>query len=363
MKGLIVSEGGNQKFEFHEMELPKPKGGAVLAKIRLANICGSDMHDYLENFCSVGTCLGHEFVSEIAELGEGVTTDNAGQPVGIGDRIVCPYFITCMECDSCAVGDFQNCVNAHRYRLEHARWDAWPHFSGAFSTHYYIHPEALFYKVPDELPDEWVAGVNCAFSQVYCAIEKHLDVRQGETLLIQGAGGLGLYSAAIAAEKGAVPIVLDSNASRLELAKRFGSAYTVNMSEHAEIEDRVRITQKITGGAGVDKAMEVCGAAEAFQEGIQHMKVRGIYAVMGVNRLYRGATVYPGYIVRKALTIKGSLRYDPIFIKKSMEFMVRFKDKYPFGELCDGVTYPLKDITEVMRLVVEQKIPRAILKP
>lgn len=87
------------------------------------------------------------------------------------------------------------------------------------------------------MPNELAVGVNCAFSQVYYGLER-ANLKSGETLLIQGAGGLGLYASAIAKEKGAKVILMDGVKERLELAEKFGADYTVNISEISDLGER-----------------------------------------------------------------------------------------------------------------------------
>ena len=145
------------------------------------------------------TCQGHEFVGRIVRLGEGVTEDSAGQPVQAGDRIVAAYYITCGECRACRKGRYDQCENAYIH-LGQSPEDE-PHFSGTFATHYYLYPKQQFFKVPDTLPDDLAAGANCRFSQIYYGLDR-LELQAGETLLIQGAGPMGLYAVALAREKG-----------------------------------------------------------------------------------------------------------------------------------------------------------------
>ena len=104
MNGKIAYlEGGKMKFMEHT--LPDPEPGAMLVRVLSSNICGSDVKNW-KGGSSVGvgaskSCQGHEFVGRIEVLGEGVTTDYAGQPVQAGDRIVAAYYITCGECRAC----------------------------------------------------------------------------------------------------------------------------------------------------------------------------------------------------------------------------------------------------------------------
>ena len=109
--------------------------------------------------------------------------------------------------------------------------------TGTFATHYYVFPKQHFYKVPDTLPDSLAAGANCRFSQIYYGLE-HLKPVAGETVLIQGAGSMGLYASAIGKELGLTTIVIDSVAERLEMAKRFGADHVISMVDYPTLEER-----------------------------------------------------------------------------------------------------------------------------
>ena len=218
-----------------------------------------------------------------------------------------------------------------------------------------------FYKVPDDVPNELAVGANCAFSQVYYGLER-AGLKVGETLLIQGAGGLGLYAAAIAREKGAAVIVADGVGERLELAKRFGANHTINISEVSDLSDREVLIKELTGGKGVDVAMEVTGFAGAFEEGIHHLAVMGRYIVIGINSTAVSADIHPGYITRKALTVYGVVRYLPEYLYKSLQFIEKFQNKYPFKEFSER-TFTLEELGEALRLSADRKITRAIIKP
>src|SRR5439155_1221141 len=94
-----------------------------------------------------------------------------------------------------------------------------PHFHGAFAEYYYLRPGGAVFAVPDALPDEVVASVNCALSQVIFGLHK-AGLRFGQSIVMQGAGGLGVQAAAVAKAMGAAPvIVVDQLPPRLELAR------------------------------------------------------------------------------------------------------------------------------------------------
>lgn len=107
---LLTAVGG--PLELVEYPLTTPAPGTVALKLRMAGICGSDLHIYrgeLPLFYPFP--MGHEMVGEVVELGEGVTTDATGKPLAVGDRIVAPYFWTCGRCHACARGKSHACQN------------------------------------------------------------------------------------------------------------------------------------------------------------------------------------------------------------------------------------------------------------
>ena len=359
MKGRIAIQAGPRQIEFVEHEVPAAKSGCVLVKVRLANICGSDMHNFMGGGLFSHAAIGHEYVGEIAELGEGVTQDYAGNQVKVGDRIVAPYYMTCGKCDMCVEGHFDQCRNAYTYLS--LKPDQWPYFTGAFSDFTYIHEHQYFYKVPDSIPDELVAGANCAFSQSYAAVDQ-LGVTLGDTFLVQGAGGLGLYAVCIAKERGARVMVVDGVQDRLEMAKRFGADEIIDMNKYKTVKERVNRCLELTDGKGVTHALEVCGFAPAFEEGLQYMRNKGKYMLVGINVIGRECTMSPGYITRKALVVMGCARYNPKYLHDVLLFIEKHKDKYPMNEMSDEI-YPMEDLQKVLEAVCDRKIVRAIVKP
>lgn len=265
MDGRVAVLVGPEQVELKSFELPDPAPGAALLRVRRANVCGSDVHIYhYESPALRKAALGHEFVGEVVALGDGVTEDYAGRQVSIGTRVVAPYFQACLRCGSCLRGAFNVCMNAFKSWIEPPEEP--PHFRGAFATHYYVDPGQYFYCVPDGISDKAVAGANCGLSQVIFVLDR-VGLSAGETIVIQGAGGLGQYAAAVANERGARVIVVDGVPERLELARRFGATDVIDMREHPTPEDRVKAVHELTGGGNV--VLEVTGVAAAFLEAIE----------------------------------------------------------------------------------------------
>jgi D-arabinose 1-dehydrogenase-like Zn-dependent alcohol dehydrogenase len=123
------------------------------------------------------------------------------------------------------------------------------------------------YKVPDNVPDYAASSANCALSQVFFALDRG-NLRYDETLVVQGAGGLGLHAMAVAKARGARVIAIDGVDLRLKRAKTFGADELVDIREYPTPDIRVRRVRELTKGIGPDVVLEVAGIPEAAPEAI-----------------------------------------------------------------------------------------------
>src|SRR5256884_5505927 len=260
---MAVFHGTGKPFEIREYPVPEPEPGAALIKISLANVCGSDLHYWRgeQDYARMGRPLplntGHEHVGTIAKLGDGVTTDAAGRPLSLGDRVAYRYFFPCGRCKACLARHFKSCP------VRQANWlvscEQWPHFQGGFGQYFYLRPNHAMFKLPPEITDEMAAGVNCAFTQVYAGLDV-AGLKAGQTVVVQGAGGLGVYACAVAREMGAGRvIVIDGIDERLELARQFGADSFVDLREFTTPEARVKRVRELTDNWGGDIVLELVG--------------------------------------------------------------------------------------------------------
>lgn len=214
--------------------------GAALLKVKRANVCGSDLHIFHLSVALRDIVLGHEFVAEVAQLGEGLTTDSAGSPVAVGDRVAVVYFHTCRHCPACDNGEFNACYNANESLA--VRPEVYPHFRGAFASHFYLDPGQYFYKVPDSLTD-----------------------------------------AEAAAASGARVVVVEQQRERAELASQFGATDALDLSQCTDGHERAARVLDATGGLGADIVLEVTGRAAAFSEAIDSPGLEGISPPSGIS--------------------------------------------------------------------------------
>jgi len=250
-----------EPMEIREYPVPEPEPGAILIKVTRANICGSDLHQWRGdvNLTALGAPLpaivGHEMMGKVAKLGDGVVADSAGQPLAVGDRVVHRYFRPCGHCRACMKGRDESCPMAPLAVVTSV--DEFPHFTGVYAEYYYAHPNQTVFKVPDNVTDDMAAPANCALSQVIHGLER-VGFSFGETIAIQGAGGLGLYATAVAKDMGAAKvIVIDGIDERLELAKAFGADELIDIREITTPLERWLKVKELTDGWGADVVAEL----------------------------------------------------------------------------------------------------------
>lgn len=365
--GLVAAfTGVRRPFEFREFPVPEPAPGGIVVKVRLANICGSDLHawrgDYdvsrgqKEPYC---LSLGHEMTGEVYRLGEGVTCDSSGRPLVVGDRIVYQYFCPCGRCRSCLRGSTPRCAEGLRYRFPPTEY---PHFNAAYGQFYYLRPGQAVFRVPDNVPDDLAGPANCALAQVIDGLERG-GVGIGETLVIQGAGGLGINAVAVARERGVSQvIVIDGVESRLALAREFGADQTLLLAEFPTPEDRIRRVRQLTDGAGADAVLELVGAAAVVPEGVAMLASGGRYLMIGNINQKQRVEIRPAELVHGGKTVLGLMWYRPESLQQAVQLLSMRGDRYPFAKILSH-HYPLRAIDQAFRDQDSGTVQRSALLP
>jgi threonine dehydrogenase-like Zn-dependent dehydrogenase len=354
-----VFTGPRKPFEIRHYDPPEVEPGAALIKVRLANLCGSDLHMWRgESPFPPGMVAGHEMVGTVERLGEGLITDAAGRPLEEGDRVVYPYFHFCGTCRPCTRGKRTACQNKLRFWVSPA--DDPPHFRGAYAEYYYLPPGTPLYKVPDEIPDEVVAPANCALSQVIYGL--HVGgLSLGESVMVQGAGGLGLYCTAVAKQMGAsMVIVADVVRERLEMARRFGADHILELTQFKDAKDIANTVRQLTHGQGVDIVMGLAGVAHSLPQALRVLAPGGRLVEIGNIGIGPTAQVDPGYMVLRGLTIHTSVCYEPWALGAAVEFLAINHRSLPLGEVLSH-RFPLDRINEAFERADSGEVIRATL--
>lgn len=360
MKGKVaVFSAPLKEMEIREYPLPEVGSEDILVRVRRANICGSDLHMWRGHGPALppglSLVLGHEMVGEVYRLGKGVKGDCLGQPLTEGDRIIYVYFVPCGTCAACLNGS-PACPNRYRYWLGQSA-DEPPHFRGAYGEYYYLRRGQTVCKVPPELSDDMVSPVNCALCEAIYGLDQ-IGIRLGDTVVIQGAGGLGLYATALAKEMGAGQvIVLDRLSDRLELARAFGADLTLNVNE-ISMEERRQVVLDRTRGQGADVVAEFVGSPRVVEEGVRLLRMAGRYLWIGNITPGLPSSLDPGTVVRMAQTIRGIIVYEPWVLPRALNFLVRRRHAYPFERIVSH-TFPFAEINAAFAFACEGKAVRA----
>ena len=345
MKGrAFVFTGVHEPFEEREFPLPEVEPDSILVRLTMANICGSDLHGWHgETPREPITVMGHEMTGRIEKLGRNVKTDAAGRPLSEGDRIVYSYFLPCHRCTSCLGHDALHCTS-RRIGAGRKRSDEPPHFNGAYADYFYLKPGHFVLKTPEALSDRMVSPLNCALSQVVYGLHQ-VGLAAGETVVVQGAGGLGLYAAAVAKEAGAVNVVvLDRLRERLTLARRFGADHVVNIDDFEDPKERIAAIADLTGG-GAHVVAELVGHPSALEEGLKMTRAEGRYLVIGNISGKHEIAFNPAWLVHLNRRMVGVGGYQAWALQRGLELIERTRDRYPFDEIISHV-YPLEDIND-----------------
>ena len=337
---------GGRPMELVDYDVPDPGPDEVLVRVSLAGLCGSDLHMWrgeMPWFQRAPGIQGHEMTGRVAKLGANRREDNLGRPLREGDRVAYAYFIPCGRCWACLHG-ITACPNRYRTRTTVTADDP-PHFLGAFAEYYLLKANQWIFRVPDDLPDELVAPVNCALSQVLYGLSQ-IGVTLGDTVVIQGAGGLGLYACGLAKDMGADQVVaIDAVPERLELARQFGADAVIDLKDLPTKETRAERIKELTDGVGADVCVELVGIAGVVQEGLELLRVGGRYLWIGNIVAGAAAELVPHDVVRLARTIRGVVVYEPWVIPRALSWLRRARGRYPFEKLV-GATFPLDRINE-----------------
>ncbi|MAT08437.1 MAG: zinc-binding alcohol dehydrogenase [Chloroflexi bacterium] len=362
------------KFDLQELAVPEVEPGGLLVKITAAGICGSDLHFYRGHLkpgnwtgdpLNRPTIIGHESTGIVAKLGAEVNTDSLGRDLKEGDRVAYTYFFPCLKCYNCLRGQLNTCPNRTRIRkpVEES-----PICSGGFAEYFYLPRGHFVFKVPNELSDAEVAPVNCAVSQVIFGLNK-ANIRLGDTVVIQGAGGLGINAASAAKEMGASKvIILDGSRNRLDLALECGADEVIDITEYNTPESRIARVKELSEGRGGDIVMELVGLPDAFTEGLELTRLGG--TLVEIGNMWKGGktSIDVATTVWGNTTVIGIAHYDPYTLPVAMDFLVKTQNKYSLPKLMSH-SFPLSEINQAFAEAEWSgkqdgtKITRAYLRP
>jgi threonine dehydrogenase-like Zn-dependent dehydrogenase len=356
-KAAVLEEYG-KPLQIREVAVPEVEAGAILVKVEMAGICGTDVHQQkgeLTIKSPLPNIQGHETIGRIVELGEGRVKDAAGEEIRVGDRIMWAH-ADCGECYWCTIArDPVLCARRSGYG-----WAPPSALRGGFAEYEYVTPLTNVVKVPEELTEEEAVGVGCAFRSVVAGYERFGKPDLMEDMVVQGCGPIGLYSTVVARESGArTIIVVGAPQNRLELAKRWGADHVIDIDKVENSEERREIILSLTGGRGPENVIEATGVPAAFAEGLELIQKGGRYLILGQTSAVT-TPIMPSRINEKALTIVGSVSAHIVHFYKALQFIKTHRSKYPFADIVSG-RYRLENVNEALANMESGKEIKAVI--
>ena len=247
---------------------PTPGAGEVVIRIKATSICGTDGHiyrwdDWAKSRIQIPRVIGHEMCGEVAEVGTGVSL------VAVGDYVAAESHLTCGRCFQCRTGQAHVCKD---YRILGVDVD------GSYAE-YVCLPESLLWKTSRDIPPELACVQEPLGNAVDAALAEGLS---GRTVLVTGCGPTGLLAVGVARVAGAAAVIaVDVSDYRLGLAKQLGATLTLNArSDSAEAMQAA--IQDVTGGEGVDAAIEMSGDPSALHQAFRSVKNGGRVTLFGI---------------------------------------------------------------------------------
>jgi propanol-preferring alcohol dehydrogenase len=263
MKAIRLIQPG-RALELQEVKVPAVGARDVLVRVKAAGVCHSDAH-YRAGKSVVRPLpltLGHEVAGVVERAGAEVAQFKAG------DRVCLHYLASCGECPYCQRGNEQFCASGAmigKYR------------DGGYAE-FIVMPARSVFRLPDEVPFEQGAILMCSSATSLHAINK-ARLRPGESVAVFGVGGLGLSAIQLAKVFGAREVfAVDIKPGKLALAERLG-AVPLNATECEPVAEIGRLT----GGQGVDVALELIGLPLTMRQAVRSLAIQGRAALAGIT--------------------------------------------------------------------------------
>ena len=296
--------------EVREEEIPIPNSDELLIEVKSAGICGTDLHIYRGSntgLVTPGTVLGHEFTGIVVEIGSEVKGFEKGNRVAIEPNLFCGH------CYYCRTARKHFCENWSAIGLSR---------DGGFQE-YCVIPASAAYKFPETINFQTAAF----FEPLSCVLHglERSKLKPGESVLLQGAGGIGQLFLKILSQMGLNKIIVsDIDSDKLTVAKNNGATHIINVQK----EDLIQFIQETTSGYGVNVMIDAAGLASTINDSFSLLENTGRVLIFGVPNEKQKTEIVPYQIYKKEIEIIGSYT-NPY----SNEASIRLLEKLDLSEL------------------------------
>ena len=350
-KVLAAVRTGPLQTEFREFDMPDVPDDCALLKMEVAGICGTDVKFYNKPPFEGDVIMGHENIGVIAKAGR---TFQKRRGLKEGDRVFPEHYVGCMNCEHCHRGDYRLCIatdwrkNPEGLRFGYTPVDRAPHLWGGFAQYMFLPWNAVLHKVPDGLSPERAGVVTPMANGIQWALFD-CGVGYDSTVLVQGPGQQGLSQVIACKQAGASLIIVTGTSKdtyRLEVAKKLGADYTINVDEVDPIEE----INRITGGDGVDVALDCTAGGGTIPTllGIEALKRKGGTLLIQGEGLAEFPNFPFGKIANKYITVKAARGHN----YQSCELALKQLNSDRFDlDLITTHRFGLKDVDKAIKAV------------
>ncbi|WP_116996015.1 NAD(P)-dependent alcohol dehydrogenase [Desertimonas flava] len=344
-------------FSFEEVELEGPRADEVLVRMVSTGICRTDIE--FANFWPLPAVLGHEGAGIVEAVGDGVAK------VAVGDRVVMS-FRSCGGCRSCLQAEPAYCCHFDDYNFGGRRPDGSTaitaagedvngHFLGqsAFATHAVVHHSSLV-RVDDDVDLNVLGALGCGFQTGAGTVLRVLAARPGDSIVIFGAGAVGLAAVMAAAAAGCSPIVVaDPIAERCELAVSLGATTGLDALSPTLADELAAIVP-----GGFDAAIDTTGRTSVVSLAAGALNRRGTVAVVGVGSDELVQVDWRTLLNGRTVTgVIGGNSNPDVFIPELIELHRR--GQFPVDRLVQ--TYPFADLEQAFAATKSGAVVKAVL--
>jgi L-iditol 2-dehydrogenase len=349
--------------ELRTFDRPRLDAGAVLLRTLGSEVCGTDVHLAKGQLAGVPYPIipGHVSVGVIEEIGRGPVLDVDGEPLAVGQTVTfLDVYGSCGRCWFCTVGHATTrCPSRKVYGVTLSADEG---LLGGWAEYIHLRPGVHIVALGRGLDWRAFLSAGCGMPTALHAVSLG-EIQFGDTVLVQGAGPVGLSAAVLAQLRGAGQvIVIGGPEVRLAAARRFGADTTIDISTTTEPE-RLAAVRELTGGRGADVTIEATGVPAAVPEGMRLTRDAGRYVVVGQYTNAGDATFNPHLDVnQKHLDVRGCWGSDVGHLYRSVQVMAKYAGQFPWTDLISG-EYTLARAQDALDDVAAQRVVKALIVP
>lgn len=344
--------------EVREYPVPELEPGSALLHVELSEVCGTDVHLRAGKLAGVPYPLipGHVTVGRLEQI-RGELRDVHGQPLREGDRVTfLDVHRTCNACWYCLVAKASTrCPNRKVYGITYGANDI---LAGGWAEKLYLKPGTHCIPLGDAPPEAFMIG-GCGLPTSIHAVER-ADIKLGDTVVVLGAGPVGLSAIILARLRGAAKVLcIGGPVDRLRAAQAVGAHDALDFTN----ADRVAWVKQHTHGRGADVTIEAAGAPSAVVDAMRYTRDAGTVVVVGQYTDHGEVSFNPhSDLNRKHLDVKGCWGSDYSHFYKAVQIATHPEMSRPWQKL-QLERYGLGDANRAVDQVERGAVIKALIDP